>query len=51
MSDLIDKLNVIVLGIGNAEKTGSSVEVMNRTGAYTNTDREAPFQKGASHTI
>ena len=38
MSDFIHKLNGIVLGIGNAEKTGSSVEVMNRTGAYTNTD-------------
>ena len=51
MSDFIGKLNVIVLWIGNEEKTRSSVEVMSRTGTHTNTDRETPFQKGASHTI
>lgn len=39
MSDFIDKLNGIVLGIGNAEKTRSSVEVISRTGTHTNTDK------------
>ena len=39
MSDFIDKLNVIVLWIGNAENTGSSVEVTSRTNTHTNTDK------------
>ena len=52
MSDFIDKLNVILQWIGNAEKTRSNVEVISRTGtqSHTNTDREVPFQKGVSHT-
>ena len=43
MSDFIHKLNGIVLGIGNAEKTRSSVEVMSITGTHTNIDREGLF--------
>ena len=53
MSDFIQKLNGIVLGIGNAENTGSSVgRGSHKQDRYanTNTDREAPFQKRASHT-
>ena len=47
MSDLIDKLNVIVLGIGNAENTGSSIEVINRTGTQIQIQIGKPvFKKG-----
>ena len=47
MSDFIHKLNGIALGIGNAENTGSSVEVINRTGTQIQIQIGKPlFKKG-----
>ena len=47
MSDFIHKLNGIALGIGNAENTGISVEVINRTGTQIQIQIGKPlFKKG-----